>query len=93
MDDVTPQENVQNCIHMMETSINVILHSETVDKREVHNKSPNMEREAVDRVTKHLKESINMVEITTDSSTSVTKMLGVFLMCMSDSKASVSMMF
>ena len=61
----------------METSKNTILHSKTIDKREVHNKSPNMEREAVDRALKKLKERVNVVEITTDSSTSVTKMLGM----------------
>ena len=62
---------------LMETSKNTILHSETIDKREVQNKSPNMEREAVDRALKKLKERVNVVEITTDSSTSVTKMLGM----------------
>ena len=61
---------------LMETSKNAILHCETVDKREVDNKSPNMEREAVDRAVKYLKDQVNMVEITTDSSTAVTKMLG-----------------
>lgn len=61
---------------LMETTKNAILHCETVDKREVHNKSPNMEREAVDRAVKSLKDQVNVVEITTDSSTAVTKMLG-----------------
>ena len=61
---------------LMEKTKNVILHSETVDKREVHMKSPNMEREAVNRAVKHLKDQVNLVEITTDSSTAVTKMLG-----------------
>ena len=62
---------------LMETSKNTILRSETVDKREVQNKSPNMEREAVDRALKKLKEWVNVVAITTDSSTSVTKTLGM----------------
>ena len=61
---------------LMEISKNVILHCETVDKREVHNKSPNMEREAIDRAVKHLKDQVNIVEITTDSSSAVTKVLG-----------------
>ena len=30
---------------VMGISSNVIIHSETIDKREVHNKSPNVERE------------------------------------------------
>lgn len=58
----------------MEKSTNAIIHSETVDKREVQNKSPNMEQEAVLRSLDHLK--IVIQEITTDCSTSVTKMLG-----------------
>ena len=36
-----------------------------------------MEREAVDCALKKLKEWVNVVAITTDSSTSVTKMLGM----------------
>lgn len=62
---------------LMETSKNTIIHSETVDKREVQNKSPNVEREAVSRALGLLKDKINIVEITTDCSTSVTKMLGI----------------
>jgi len=63
----------------METSENVILHSETVDKREVHNKSPNMECEAVHRALGYLQGKVNLVEVTTDSSTAVTNMLGMLL--------------
>ena len=62
---------------LMETSKNVILHSETIDKREVQNKSPNMEREAVHRALDHIQDKIKVAEITTDSSTAVTKMLGM----------------
>ena len=51
------------------------MQSETIDKREVSNKSPNMEREGVDKAIKNLKEKVNVVEVTTDSSTAVTKML------------------
>ena len=65
---------------LMETSKNVILQSETVDKREVQNKFPNMEREGVDRAIRHLKEKVNVVEVTTDSSTAVTK-CSVRLLC------------
>ena len=59
----------------MEMSKNVILQSETIDKREVQNKSPNMEREGVDRALRHLIDQVRVVEITTDSSTAVTKIL------------------
>ena len=61
---------------LMESTKNTILHSETVDKREVQNKSPNMEREAVHRALNHIKGKVKVVEITTDCSTVVTKMLG-----------------
>ena len=65
----------------METNTNVILYSETMDKREVPNKSPNMEQEAANRGLAHLKDKVNIVEITTDASTFVTKMLGLFPTC------------
>lgn len=54
---------------LMDASTNTILHTETVDKTEVQNKSPNMEREAVDRALRYLKGQVKVVEITTDSST------------------------
>ena len=60
----------------MERSSNTIVYSETVDKSEVQYKSPNMEREAVHRSLTYLKDKLNIAEITTDSSTAVTKILG-----------------
>ena len=73
----SPGKSAKFCTYtLMEKSTNAIIHSETVDKREVHKKSPNMEREAVVRSLDHLKEKIRINEITTDCSTSVTKMLG-----------------
>ena len=66
---------------LMETSKNVILQCETIDKREVHNKSPNMEREGLDRAVRNLKEQANVAEVTTDSSASVTKMLSKTIPC------------
>ena len=64
---------------LMERSSNTIVHSETVDKSEVQYKSPNMEREAVHRSLTYLKDKINIAEITTDSSTAVTKMLSTYI--------------
>ena len=63
---------------LMESSNNVILHSETIDKREVQNRSPNMEREAVHRALNHMQDKVKVLEITTDCSTAVTKMLSMF---------------
>ena len=59
----------------------MILQCETIDKREVHNKSPNMEREGLDRAVRNLKEQANVAEVTTDASTSVTKMLSKTIPC------------
>ena len=73
---------------LMEKSKNTIIHSETVDKKEVHNRSPNMEPKAVSRGLSHLKDKISIVEITTDCSTSVTKMLGI-----SDSYTDLCMLY
>ena len=61
---------------LMEKSTNIIIHSETIDKWAVQNRSPHMEREAVLRSLNYLKDKIVVNEITTDSFTSVTKMLG-----------------
>ena len=44
----------------METSSNIIVHSETIDKSEVQYKSPNMEREAVHRSLTYLKDKLNI---------------------------------
>ena len=62
----------------MESSKNIILNSETVDKREVQNKSPNMERETVHRALNNIQGKVKVFEITTDCSTAVTKTLGMF---------------
>ena len=60
---------------LMDASTNTILHTETMDKTEVQNKSPSMETEAVNRALGYLKGQVKVVEIMTDSSTAVTKML------------------
>ena len=69
----------------METSTNVIIHSETVDKREVQNRSPNMERKGASRALCYLKDKVNIVEFTTDASTSVTNLLGKYVYMVGDS--------
>ena len=52
----------------MEISSNIIIHSEseTVDKREVQNRSPNVEREGASQALMLLKDKVNIVEFTTD---------------------------
>jgi len=60
----------------MDISNNAIVHVETIDKREVQLKSPNMEREGLSRALKFLEGKISVAEVTTDSSTSVTSLMG-----------------
>ena len=76
---VTHLENVLNIAHtysLMDVSNNAIVHVETIDKREVQLKSPNMEREGLSRALKYLEGKISVAEVTTDSSTSVTSLMG-----------------
>jgi len=61
----------------MDIDTSNIIHVETVDKRHVLLKSPNMEREAVDRGLAFLQEKNFVIEeIVTDASSSVRKLLG-----------------
>ena len=61
----------------METSGNKILHFENVDKQEVHLRSPNMEREGMIRCLNFLiDKGMTIMELVTDSSTSVASTLG-----------------
>ena len=48
---------------------------EILDKREVRLQSPNMEREALLRSLSYVSEYVNIEEVITDASTSVTKLL------------------
>ena len=57
-----------------------ILHTVTVDKHEVGLQSPNMEREAMKRAIDFIvKSDIAVEELVTDASSSVRKMLGMFV--------------
>ena len=53
-----------------------ILHTETVDKREVALQSPNMEKEAFVRSLQFLQMQISCKEIITDASTSIRREMG-----------------
>lgn len=63
----------------MDTANNTIIHSVTVDKREVMLQSPNMEREAVCRALTFIHaHDITIDELVTDASASIRKMLGMY---------------
>ena len=73
----SPGKCAKYCTYsLMDISSNEIAHVETIDKREVHLKSPNMEWEALSRGLKYLESKLNITEVTTDSSTSVSKLIG-----------------
>ena len=56
---------------MMDLESGLILHSETVDKREVALQSPNMEKEAFVRSLCYLLPHIKCTEIITDASSAI----------------------
>ena len=60
----------------MEIDTHYILHTETVDKREVALQSPNMEKEGFVRSLRFLLPKISCKEIITDASTAIRRELG-----------------
>ena len=75
----SPGKSAKYCTYsLMDSEINKILHVETIDKREVNLKSPNMEREAFKRSMEHLiNRGIKIVVVVTDASTSVKSTTGL----------------
>ena len=60
----------------MEEETGIILHMGHINKTEVFNKSPNMEREALRRSLEYMScTNLKIVELTTDTSTSITLMM------------------
>ena len=75
-------KSVKFCTYsMMEIYSGVILHAETVDKREVGLQSPNMEKEAFTRSLNFLLPRIKCTEIITDASTSICTEIGLLKVC------------
>ena len=70
----SPGMSAKYCTYsLMDINTGYILHSETVDKREVALQSPNMEKEAFVRSLQSLQTHISCTEIITDASTSIRK--------------------
>lgn len=78
MASVTPQDTLlRTCaIFLMELVSDYILEVEVRDKRHVGLASTNMERQALQNALQRLRSSINIVEVVTDASTSIKKMIG-----------------
>ena len=74
----SPGSSAKFCTYsLMESASGIIMHMEHVDRREVQNKSPNMEREALRRGLQFLAgTSVSVAELTTDASPAIIAMLG-----------------
>ncbi len=69
--------NAKNlCYFLAEVNSNYILHVDVLDKHHVSLLSTNMEREGLKESLRKLKENLNVVELVTDASTSIKKLLG-----------------
>ena len=76
----SPGYSAKFCTYtLMDTATEKVVHTCTVDKREVRGKSPNMEREALFRGLVSVTQHISVTEVVTDASTSVKKMLGMYI--------------
>jgi hypothetical protein len=64
------------CYFITEASSRYIIHVEIVDKRHVGLVSSNMEVEGLKRSLEKVQNDLNAVELVTDASTSVKKLLG-----------------
>ena len=79
----SPGKSAKFCTYsMMDIDSGLILHAETVDKREVRLPFPNMEKEAFTWSLQFLLPCIKCTEIITDASTSIRSKLGLFRICL-----------
>ena len=73
----SPGKSAKYCTYsLMDIDTGYILHSETVDKREVALQSPNMEKVAFVKSLQFLQVHVLCKEIITDASTSIRKEMG-----------------
>ena len=73
----SPGHTAKNlCYLLMELGSDYILEVEVCDKRHFGLASTNMERQALQNALQRLCASINIVEVVTDASTSIKKMIG-----------------
>ena len=63
------------CYFLMEITTGYIIDLEVLDKREVELKSVNMEKKAPENILQRIKSVLNVVEVVTDASTSIKKMM------------------
>ena len=66
------------CYYLMNAVNRYILHIELLDKRNVGGSSTNMERQALKKALEHLKNIINIVQVVTDASASILKIISMY---------------
>ena len=72
----SPGQSAKFCTYsLMDIESKVIVHTESIDKREVGLRSPNMEKEGFVRSLQYLLPKIECKEIITDASSSIRKYL------------------
>ncbi|XP_068738401.1 uncharacterized protein [Montipora capricornis] len=64
------------CYFLMEMTTGYIIDLEVLDKREVELKSVNMEKKALEIILQRIKHVLKVVEVVTDASASIKKMMG-----------------
>ena len=73
----SPGHNAKNlCYYLMELVSGYIIELEVRDKRHVGLTSGNMEKAALQNALQRLRETLNVVEIVTDASTTIKKLIG-----------------
>ncbi|KAK3713865.1 hypothetical protein QZH41_010922 [Actinostola sp. cb2023] len=65
------------CYYLMDHAKNLVIHVEIVDKRQTQGNSSIMERFALDKSLVSLHDTINIVEVVTDASSTIKKMIGM----------------
>ena len=63
------------CYSLLDVDSNILVQCENVDKREVHLKSPNMEQEGLHHALTFTNEKLQVQELVTDASSSVSHMM------------------
>ena len=90
----SPGHTAKNlCYFLMELVSGYILEVEVHDKRHVRLASSNMERQALQIALQRLKQSLNVAELVTDTSSSIKKMIGKLFLLIGIAKLLDSWLF
>lgn len=68
------------CYYLMEMTTSYIIDVEVTDKRQVDMRSANMEKEALLKILRRLRDILHLVELVTDASASIKKTMGELIL-------------